>query len=73
MLSKKYRVVMNRDEDGIYVVECPSLPSCISQGKTKNEALKNIKEAIEGYLESLRKHNEKIPPQEEEFVVEVSV
>jgi len=58
MLSKKYKVVINKDEDGVYVVECPSLPGCISQGKTKKEALKNIKEAIKGHLESLSKHNE---------------
>jgi predicted RNase H-like HicB family nuclease len=56
----KYRVIIEQDEDGMYIAECPSLPGCISQGRTCEEALKNIKEAIEGYLESLEKHNEPI-------------
>jgi predicted RNase H-like HicB family nuclease len=42
----KLSVTVDRDEDGIWVVECPSIPGCVSQGKTKAEALKNIKEAI---------------------------
>ena len=58
----KYRVLIEQDEDGIYVAECPSLPGCISQGKTRGEALLNIQDAIKGYLESLKKHNEPIPP-----------
>ncbi len=49
-------------EDGWWVAECPSLPGCISQGKTGEEAQVNIKEAIEGYLESLNKHGDPIPP-----------
>lgn len=47
----KFKVVITEGEDGWYVVEVPSLPGCISQGKTKKEALENIKEAIELYLE----------------------
>ncbi len=47
----KFKVIIKEGEDGWYVVEVPSLPGCISQGKTKKEALKNIKEAIELYLE----------------------
>jgi len=39
-------VTIDRDEDGVWVVECPSIPGCVSQGKTKEQALKNIKEAI---------------------------
>lgn len=42
----KFVVTLDRDEDGIWVVECPSIPGCVSQGKTKDEALANIKEAI---------------------------
>ena len=57
----KYGVVIETDENGILVAECPTLPGCISQGKTRQEALKNIKDAINGYLESLKKHNEPIP------------
>ncbi|KCZ70900.1 hypothetical protein ANME2D_02926 [Candidatus Methanoperedens nitroreducens] len=47
----KFKVIIREGEDGWYVVEVPSLPGCISQGKTKKEALENIKEAIELYLE----------------------
>ncbi len=47
----KFTVTLNRDEDGIWVVECPSIPGCVSQGKTREEALENIKEAIELCLE----------------------
>ncbi len=57
-----YKVILTYDKeyDG-YVVEVPSLPGCMSQGKTEEEALNNIKEAIVGYLEVLKKHNEPIP------------
>lgn len=68
----KYTITVQKDEDGVYVVKCPSLPGCISQGKTKDEALSNIKDAIEGYLQSLKKHNEPIPPIDEELI-EVNV
>lgn len=47
----KFKVVITEGEDGWYVVEVPALPGCISQGKTIEEALENIKEAIELYLE----------------------
>ncbi len=47
----KFKVIITEGEDGWYVVEVPLLPGCISQGKTKKEALENIKEAIELYLE----------------------
>ena len=47
----KLNVTIDRDEDGIWVVECRSIPGCVSQGKTKPEALKNIKEAIQLCLE----------------------
>lgn len=45
------KVLIEKGEDGYYVAHCPSLKSCWSQGKTKDEALKNIQEAIELYLE----------------------
>ncbi len=65
----KYRVIIQQDEDGIFVAEVPSLPGCISQGTTRREAVANIQEAIQAYIESLRKHNEPIPPPiTEEFV-----
>ena len=68
----KYRVVIEQDEDGIFVAECTSLPGCVSQGSTREEALENVKDAIAGYLVSLKKHNEPIPPSIDEEVVEVN-
>ncbi len=65
----KYRVLIERDEDGFFVVEVPALPGCVSQGATRAEALENIKDAIAGYSESLKAHGEPVPPPiEEEFV-----
>ena len=49
----KLQVIIEKDESGYYVAECPSLPGCITQGKTKEEARTNIKEAIELYIEVL--------------------
>ena len=69
----KLRVIIEQDEDGVYVATCPNLPGCVSQGKTRKEATENIKDAIEGYLASLKKHGEPIPPSIEEEVVEVHV
>ena len=46
-------VILYPGEDGYWVVECPSLPGCVSQGKTKKETIKNIKEAISCYIHSL--------------------
>ncbi len=48
------QVIIYPDEDGYWVAECPGLPGCLSQGKTKEEAIANIKEAIIGYIESLK-------------------
>jgi antitoxin HicB len=70
--TMKFRTIIEQDEDGNYVVQCPSLAGCISEGKTRGEALANVKEAIQGYLTSLKKHNEPIPPSMEEETVEVS-
>jgi len=47
----KFQVTVDRDEDGIWVAECPAIPGCISQGDTKAEALTNIREAIRLCLE----------------------
>ena len=47
----KFPVTIDRDEDGVWVVECPSIPGCVSQGQTRDEALKNIHEAIALCLE----------------------
>ena len=67
----KYRIIIEQDEDEMFVAECPALPGCVSQGKTRMEAIKNIKDAANGYLESLKKHNEPIPPSVDEEIVEV--
>ncbi len=67
----KYRVEIERDEDGTFVVSCPALPGCISQGETRDAALENIRDAIAGYIQSLKKHNEPAPPPIEEEIVEV--
>lgn len=55
-----YKVLIEQDEDGMYVTEVPSLPGCISQGRTRAEAMENIKEAMAAYLESMEAHNEKL-------------
>ena len=47
----KLSVTIDRDEDGAWVVECPSIPGCVSQGKTKAQAIKNVEEAIALCLE----------------------
>jgi predicted RNase H-like HicB family nuclease len=69
----KYRVLIEQDEDGVYVAEVPALPGCISQGQTRVEAVENIREAIAAYIESLEAHDEPIPPSIIEELVEVRV
>jgi len=48
-------------EYGGFVAECPSLPGCMSQGKTRKEALDNIEEAVVGYIKVLKKHHQTTP------------
>ena len=50
-MAHKYLITLTQGEDRYIVAECPSLPGCVSQGKTREEALKNIQEAIEGIIE----------------------
>ncbi len=47
----KFTVTFDRDEDGVWVVECPAIPGCVSQGQTREEAIENIKDAIKLALE----------------------
>jgi predicted RNase H-like HicB family nuclease len=47
----KFIITIEQDEDGVFVVECPSIPGCVSQGKTEQEALENIENAIKQCLE----------------------
>lgn len=71
-MRMKFRVHIEADEDGMFVADCPTLPGCISQGSTRQEAVNNIKDAIAGYLASLEKHGEAVPLPMDEEVVEVS-
>jgi len=57
------QVLISPGEDGYWVAECPSLPGCISQGKTRDEAISNIKEAIQGYIKALEKDGLPVPPE----------
>ena len=59
------QVILYTGEDGYLVAECPSLPGCISQGKTKEEAIANIREAIQGYITALEEDG--LPVPEERF------
>jgi predicted RNase H-like HicB family nuclease len=49
--AMKFIITIEQDEDGVFVVECPSIPGCVSQGKTEQEALENIEDAIKQCLE----------------------
>jgi predicted RNase H-like HicB family nuclease len=59
------QVIIYAGEDGNFVAECPSLPGCISEGKTREEAIANIKAAIQGYVAALLEDN--LPVPEEHF------
>jgi antitoxin HicB len=69
----KFRILIQQDEDGVFVAECPTLPGCISQGQTRAEAIANIQDAMRGYIASLKKHNEPIPPAITEELIEVAI
>jgi len=63
------QVVIYPGEDKYWVAECPSLPGCISQGKTKEEAIANIREAIGGYVSVLEEDKLPIPPENFETIL----
>ena len=65
----KLHVVIEKDEAGFYVADLPALPGCFSQGKTHEEALENIKEAIVGWLEVMDNKNKVDPSRMVEVVV----
>lgn len=69
----KFRIVIEQDEDGKFAASCPSLPGCWSQGDTRDEAVRNIGDAIEGYLESLRKSGDPIPPPISEEIIDIDI
>jgi predicted RNase H-like HicB family nuclease len=66
----RYRVLIEQDEDGIFVAEVPALPGSVSQGRAHPAAVENAKEAIEAYLESLAAYDEAIPPPNVELTYE---
>ena len=59
------QIILYTGEDGYWVVECPSLPGCVSQGKTKQQAIENMKEAINGYVAALKE--DKLPVPDDKF------
>lgn len=73
MSNIKFRVQIEQDEDGVFVAEVPTLPGCISQGSTRNEALANVQEAMELYIASLEAHGDPIPPAITEEVIEIKI
>jgi predicted RNase H-like HicB family nuclease len=69
----KYLVYLQPADEGGYIVSCPALPGCVTQGETVEEALEMVRDAIEGYIESLRKHGEPVPPGLEDEIEKVEV
>ena len=67
----KLNVIIHQDEDGVYIAECPSIPGCVSQGKTEAEVEINIADAIRGCLEVRRDHG--MPLTVETHEVEITV
>ena len=65
---KEYEVFLEPADEGGYVVTCPTLPGCVSEGDSREEALANIKDAIQGYLVTLRRHGGALPRVEIEIV-----
>lgn len=65
----KFNVIIEQDESGYYVAEVPALPGCLSQGKSYDEALQNIKEAIEGWLDVMNEKARNSSKQIAEVVV----
>jgi len=63
------QVIIYPGEDGFFVAECPSLPGCISQGKNREEAIENIREAIQLYIDVLVENGQPIPPEKYETIL----
>jgi predicted RNase H-like HicB family nuclease len=64
-----FNVIIEQAEDGWYVAECPALPGCVSQGMTENEALENVKEAIQAWLWAENQKAMLASPQQRQVVV----
>jgi predicted RNase H-like HicB family nuclease len=67
----KYTVILEREADGGYVASVPVLPGCVSQGNTRDEALKNIEEAIELYVDDCRRAGDPVPQEDSLEYVEL--
>jgi predicted RNase H-like HicB family nuclease len=63
------QVIIYPGEDGYYIAECPSLPGCVSQGKTRDEAITNIREAIQLYIEVLEEKGRPVPVEKYEAIL----
>ena len=63
------QVMLYKGEDGYWIAECPSLPGCVSQGKSKEDAIANIREAIEGYVLTLEEDKLPVPPERFETIL----
>ena len=66
----QFKVILEPGENGYIVAHCPALPGCVSQGKTVDEAVENIKDAIQGCLEVL---NERAVAKAKQTVVEITI
>ena len=67
----RYTVLLQRESDGGYVATVPALPGCVSQGDTRDEALKNIEEAAELYIEDVIATGDPLPGEEEKEFIEL--
>lgn len=72
-MVRRYRVLIEPEEGGGYHAWCPAFPGCHVQGETKEETLRNLREAIELYVESLKAHGENVPEDVEEDTVVIEV
>ncbi len=73
MIKQKYIVVIEQDEDGIYVGSVPALKGCHSQGETLDELLANMKEAVEAHLEYLKQNRDKVPTDRFKGISEIEI
>jgi len=68
----RYTVILQRESDGGYVAVVPSLPGCVSQGDTREEALKNIEEAAELYIEDVQATGDPLPVEDQREFIELN-
>ena len=65
----RYRVIIEKDEDGMLIAKVPDLPGCATEGKTRLEVMKNVREAIQAYVEALKQHGEPVPIETVQIIV----